>query len=631
MVESNRADASAFHPALRTPSSGTSGAVKVCPICDSVYTDITLLRCPRDNAELRPRRGPDEPTEPDLSGRVVADRYDLVRLLGRGASAEVYLANDRKTRGQCAVKLLNPKLEATADMTRRFSEGAYRGAEIRHPNVVLITDFGESNLGLFIVMEYVDGRPLSAILEEDGPLLPDRVATIVEQVARALTAAHTHQLRIIHRDVKPANIIISRDPDGHDFVKVVDFGIAKALESTDQSLTQAGTFLGTPEYMSPEQAGTGPVDQRSDVYSLGLVAFRMLTGKLPFPPAENAIAAASIRISRRPLALREVRSDVAWSSGLEAVFRRVLAREPDQRYQTAMAFASELSMALRRRYAIPHPVWWTLAGLVGSATIAVILWWIIGHTGKNDRGEDPPISVAVSPDSVRLVVGDSQLLHLSDGRGNSLPEDSATWRSSSEAVAAVSKRGWVFGRSPGFTSVTVQRGPAHDTARVFIGAPPDSTGEFVLQGELPRGAGVALDGQQLQGTRIALPPGTHTVVVSRRGTPDVSYTFEIRVGHTVTWRPPDPPRPSRAELTALRARVDEDIRRAGLLADAGQYDRAGELLRGTMGATQAMRAEYPTATAVQELADRAKRALGEIRADCESEERARGTSLNCPR
>src|SRR5579871_4539589 len=189
--------------------------------------------------------------------------------------AEVWVAHDAQLDRTVALKILFPELSVDPNFVERFRREAQAAANLSHPNIVSVYDWGEAGNTYFIVMEYVEGRPLSRLIREDGPMRPERAAVIGADVAAALGFAHRNG--VIHRDVKPGNVLITPT----DLVKVTDFGIARAANTTDH-LTQTGAVMGTATYFSPEQAQGLAVDQRSDVYSLGVVLYELVTGRPPF-------------------------------------------------------------------------------------------------------------------------------------------------------------------------------------------------------------------------------------------------------------------------------------------------------------------------------------------------------------
>ncbi len=313
-------------------------SAKVCPQCNAGY-EAEQRFCPRDGATLKATSG----AAGDLVGSVIADRYHVIRKLGAGGMGQVYLAEHVRMGRKSAVKVMNPGMVHDADAISRFNREATNASRINHPHVAAIYDFGETAEGLiYLAMEFVEGEPLTAVIERQGALSPARAATIVRQAGDALSAAHA--LGIVHRDLKPDNIMIGRAHDGSDCVKVVDFGIAKAGNVEGQKVTRTGLIVGTPEYMSPEQLAGDAVDGRSDEYALALVAFTMLTGKLPFPSAtvqESMIQ----RLTDRPRSLSEMKPGVAWPRELQGVMDRALAREAAGRYPDAAEFGRAFAAA----------------------------------------------------------------------------------------------------------------------------------------------------------------------------------------------------------------------------------------------------------------------------------------------
>jgi serine/threonine-protein kinase len=315
-----------------------SSALKICPTCGTEYPANERF-CPRDGAALRTQGG-----GTDLVGSIIAERYHVLRKLGEGGMGQVYLAEHVKMGRKSAVKVMNPGMVHDADAISRFNREAANASRINHPNVAGIYDFGETADGLiFLAMEFIEGEPLTALVESTGALPPMRAAEIARQAADALTVAH--EMGIVHRDLKPDNIMIARNRDGSDCVKVVDFGIAKAADNQAQKVTRTGLVVGTPEYMSPEQLAGDKLDGRSDVYSLALVAFNMLTGLLPFP-SETAQESMIMRLTDKPRSLVEMKPDGTWPPEVQAVMDRALERDAKLRYQTANEFARALYAAL---------------------------------------------------------------------------------------------------------------------------------------------------------------------------------------------------------------------------------------------------------------------------------------------
>ncbi len=294
----------------------------------------------------------------------VSRRYRVDRRIGDGGMAEVYLGHDLLLNRPVAIKALRAQYASTPGFRTRFEREAQAVAGFTHPNIIDIYDVGEERGTPYIVMEYVRGQTLKTIIEEEGPFAPDDVAALLEQVCAALDYAHAQG--IVHRDVKPQNILV--DDDG--LAKVVDFGIAKGL--ADSHLTEAGTGIGTVHYISPEQASGLMATPESDIYSVGVVAFEMLTGCLPFD-ADSSVG----------VAMRHVRDDPPRPSSLEpsvtgavdAIVLRALAKDPTRRYPSAGAFAAAMTdwRAYRadgpatRRGTVPRPTESTVAVPVGAA------------------------------------------------------------------------------------------------------------------------------------------------------------------------------------------------------------------------------------------------------------------------
>ncbi len=313
--------------------------MKTCPVCSSEWPDDTRF-CPKDGSTLRAAAGA------DLIGSIVADRYHLEKKLGEGGMGAVSLGEPGKMGRKSAIKVMTQSMASDPEAIARFNREAANAARINHPNVCAIYDFGETEDGtIYLAMEFIEGETLSDMQRREGALELDRAAEILRQTGEALQAAH--DLGIVHRDLKPDNIMIARARDGTDVVKVVDFGIAKAMTGEEgQKVTRTGLVVGTPEYMSPEQLSGDVLNGRSDIYSLALVFFRMVTGALPFQ-AESSQETMIKRLTDDPLKLSEVAPDAGWPPRLQGVMDRALERMPADRYESAALFARDALDAVR--------------------------------------------------------------------------------------------------------------------------------------------------------------------------------------------------------------------------------------------------------------------------------------------
>ncbi|MEI2729688.1 MAG: Stk1 family PASTA domain-containing Ser/Thr kinase [Candidatus Nanopelagicales bacterium] len=277
--------------------------------------------------------------------RRLGDRYELGEPLGRGGMAEVLEGRDLRLGRRVAVKILRPDLAKDPAFQSRFRREAQSAASLNHPNIVAVYDTGEDILGdesasvvvPYIVMEYVDGQTLRQLLASGRRLLPERALEITAGVLAALDYSHRHG--IVHRDIKPANVMLTRTGD----VKVMDFGIARALADASATMTAASAVMGTAQYLSPEQARGEVVDARSDLYSTGCLLYELLTGRPPFT-GDSPVSVAYQHVSENPLPPSQV--DPAVPPALDALVMKSLAKSPDDRYQTAADFRSDVERAI---------------------------------------------------------------------------------------------------------------------------------------------------------------------------------------------------------------------------------------------------------------------------------------------
>ena len=267
----------------------------------------------------------------------LSDRYELGEILGFGGMSEVHLARDLRLHRDVAVKVLRADLARDPSFYLRFRREAQNAAALNHTAIVAVYDTGEAATSSgplpYIVMEYVDGVTLRDIVHNDGPMPPRRALEVISDACQALNFSHQHG--IVHRDVKPANIMISKSGA----VKVMDFGIARALADSGNSVTRTAAVIGTAQYLSPEQARGESVDPRSDVYSLGCVLYEMITGVPPFV-GDSPVAVAYQHVREDPVPPSQRHAGI--SPGLDAVVLKALAKNPDNRYQTAAEMRADL-------------------------------------------------------------------------------------------------------------------------------------------------------------------------------------------------------------------------------------------------------------------------------------------------
>ena len=270
-----------------------------------------------------------------LIDSVFDGRYRIMRKLGSGGMANVYLAEDQELGRRVAIKILNDRHAGDDQFIERFRREAKNAAGLSHPNIVSIFDRGEAEGTYYIAMEFLDGRSLKELIVTRGPAPIARSIEYTRQILAAL--AHAHRHGIVHRDIKPHNVVVNSDGR----LKVTDFGIARSGAS---QMTEVGSIIGTAQYLSPEQARGAPVDQRSDVYSVGIVLYEMLTGKVPFT-GDTPLEIAMKHLSAIPKPPSQVRRDVPHD--LDLVVLRALAKDPDERYQTAEEMDDDLARVAR--------------------------------------------------------------------------------------------------------------------------------------------------------------------------------------------------------------------------------------------------------------------------------------------
>ena len=320
-----------------------SDSEHICPICDQSFLGETLA-CPVDGAKLLVADSTQ--AHQDRIGQCIDGKVTILKPLGKGAMGAVYRAHQDAMQRDVAVKILHRKDGQDVTTIRRFLREARIASGLRHPNAVTLFDYGQSESGeLYLVMELLDGVELATEIDRIGPMAPARAVGIIAQVCDALQ--HAHEAGLVHRDVKPANIFLLQDVRRRgDFVKVLDFGLARSQKVEESvSVTQSGTVVGTPAYMSPEQATSGEATPRSDVYSIGVVLYELLAGVRPFS-GSSIITLLMKHANDPPPPLSEVRPDLLVPTALEAAVMQALEKDPLKRPESAAAFSDLLHEAV---------------------------------------------------------------------------------------------------------------------------------------------------------------------------------------------------------------------------------------------------------------------------------------------
>jgi serine/threonine protein kinase len=312
--------------------------MKYCPVCERSY-DAEMRVCGIDGTPLKQRDGQETPGDP-VARKVIRGRYQVLRKLGEGGMGTVYLAEQLSIGRRVALKVLRGNYARDDEFIARFRREARLAASLSHRNIVTVYDFDQDDDGsLFIVMEYVSGMQLTQLIRNDGPLGVVRATRLGRQIAEGLAAAH--RAGVIHRDIKPDNIMVI-DDCGSESVRLMDFGVARLREGgTGIQLTRAGTLLGTPAYMAPEQVEGEEVSDKTDIYALGIVLYEMLSGSVPFK-ASTPSAVLLKQMQEKPVPLRKLRGEVP--AAIERVVMRALEKKPQTRQQSMIELAHELTL-----------------------------------------------------------------------------------------------------------------------------------------------------------------------------------------------------------------------------------------------------------------------------------------------
>ncbi len=481
-----------------------------------------------------------EVTEFDLVQAQLKDEYQILEELGRGGMAIVFKARERQLERDVAIKVLPFSLAFDKEFVERFQREARTAAKLEHPNIIPIYRVGRAERVIFFVMKFLRGQPLSAVLAAQRSLPPAEIRDILIQVARALSYAH--KSGIVHRDIKPDNIMF----DEHGLAVVTDFGIAKA--ATGGKLTGTGMSIGTPHYMSPEQARAQQLDGRSDIYSLGVVAFESLTGGVPFDGEDSfSIGYKHImeELAAPPLETHEQRS-------LFEIIRKMMAKAPDDRFQTADELVgaleaggsgSTVGLAAAPTRAIPSLAGARLTGApttplpplpagsrLGAAVAepahrtvgaGIALWVVLVSIALGAPGLYAYkkgllfFARSAAPDSLAAAVRDTLAQRLLSDTGPPLTLSVAPTETAAARVPARSDANRATQAPPPAAQV-----PAPSDTNPATPAPapvaPGTPGRLTLEG-VPHGARVTLNGLPVRGAQVDVPPGTYALAVVARG------------------------------------------------------------------------------------------------------------------
>jgi len=473
-----------------------------CSRCGAQNDDASKFcrSCGLDLAAT-PLKGESEVSEVDLVRQELKEEYDVVEELGRGGMAIVFKARERQLERDVAIKVLPFSLAFDKEFVERFQREARTSAKLEHPNIIPIYRVGKSGRVIYFVMKFLRGKPLSSVLAARRSLPAGEIRLVLAQVGRAL--AYAHKTGIVHRDIKPDNIMF----DEHGHAVVTDFGIAKAATGGSK-LTGTGMSIGTPHYMSPEQARAQPLDGRSDIYSLGVVAYQCLTGSVPFDGEDSF----SIGYKHLMEELPTPPLDTAERRDLFEIIRTMMAKSPDDRFQSAEDLVQVLegaggfaavTLASAPTKAIP-----SLGGRLGAPPTTPLPRGLGARVAPQHKH-----SVAGTIFAWLLIVGS-----VAGGggfyaykRGWLLASPGPTRADTSVAVAHDTAGGAVE-TSPQDTTASETSG---DTTRAHL-PPPGTPGKLTLQG-IPQGAHVTLNSQPVKGSQFDVPPGVYKLAVRAPG------------------------------------------------------------------------------------------------------------------
>ncbi|HEY3279021.1 MAG TPA: protein kinase [Gemmatimonadales bacterium] len=488
--------------------------------CDSCGLDLTAT------TPVGAIKEPQEMTEIEMVRQELREEYEVIDELGRGGMAIVFKAKEKQLERDVAIKVLPFSLAFDKEFVERFQREARTSAKLEHPNIIPIYRVGKAGRVIYFVMKFLRGKPLSSVLAARGALPPAEIRRVLAEVGRAL--AYAHKSGIVHRDIKPDNIMF----DEHGHAVVTDFGIAKA--ATGGKLTGTGMSIGTPHYMSPEQAKAQALDGRSDIYALGVVAYQCLTGSVPFD-GEDSFSIGYKHIMEElpvpPLENPEKRQ-------LFEVIRKMMAKGPDQRFQNAEELAAVLESG--RSVSFSTDATMALPSMSGARFSSAPTTPLPRATGTRP-GAAPPPPVVVEPHrSVAAAVILWLVIVGSVLGGGGFYAYKQGWLFASTAAPARDSTGPAGGDSSAAHDTTQGSGggatdtTAHQPPPAPV-TPPGTPGRLVLQG-LPQGARVTIGGQPVRGTQLDLPPGVHRLAVRASGYRNYERLVTIGPGETNTLR-----------------------------------------------------------------------------------------------
>ena len=483
--------------------------------CDSCGLDLTAMTPTGVRTEAQ------DITEIDMVRQELNEEYEIVEELGRGGMAIVFKAKEKQLDREVAIKVLPFSLAFDKEFVERFQREARTSARLEHPNIIPIYRVGKSGRIIYFVMKFLRGKPLSSVLTARGSLPPAEIKKILAEVGRAL--AYAHKKEIVHRDIKPDNIMF----DEHGHAVVTDFGIAKA--ASGGKLTGTGMSIGTPHYMSPEQAKAQPLDGRSDLYSLGVVAYQCLTGGVPFDGEDSfSIGYKHImeEIPTPPLDNLEKRQ-------LFEIVRKMMAKTPAQRFQNADELVNVLESG--RSVTFTTDATMAMPSLTGARLASAPTTPLPRATGTRPPGtaEEAPRRSVLSGLLLWLVIVGAVF-----GGGGFYAY----------------KKGLIFAKTsggPGGDSTVARDTSGRDTTRLAAAdssrdsaqvrttppAPPamGTPGHLVLQ-NVPTGARISIEGQPVRGNQVDLPPGVHRLTVRAAGYQTYDRQVIITPGETYNVR-----------------------------------------------------------------------------------------------